>query len=480
MPPSTFFKSDFTLPAASLPQLPPEMQATLCASDRPLALFPVRLETRFFAQPDGSSELRVRVYPDKVHLDSHEEELTPSEKQWGEHYWSEVWRAGNDARAQGDAWRQLADRFGAPRAAWIVRSLRPLNMANRPSAAVARNLALSPPPQFPPAAVVDDGEDAAWRSAPQARLLPDRWVAIVQSGGRPALAVAGRNITRPLAVGPDPQGGTADDIPDDEPAVDAGMRWMIDFDAAEEAGMGIRIRITPQILTAGIDSLFVLGAAGSVTAAETARNLSEVLDGHHYTDGFDFVRAGTPSNNTAEQRSGYGAEDTGHQRSFATDGGLTIPALDPDTNARRLGEALGFPASEIPVVLGSVGNAAESHERDLRSMNTALWQATWGYYLTNMVGMEGTGVTPETIAWAREHFVTHVRSFGPFAPIRCGRQPYGVLPVTSLDLWRPRAGDEAALANDTWLKGFLIRLRDNIWRGRLSEAARLGRRQSPA
>ena len=54
-----------------------------------------------------------------------------------------------------------------------------------------------------------------------------------------------------------------------------------------------------------------------------------------------------------------------------------------------------------------------------------------------MIGIEGTGLTPETLAWARDHFIAHVRSGGPFPPLRCGRQPYGVLPVTSLDLWQP-------------------------------------------
>ena len=77
-------------------------------------------------------------------------------------------------------------------------------------------------------------------------------------------------------------------------------------------------------------------------------------------------------------------------------------------------------------------------------MNTALWQATWGYFLTNMIGMDGTGLTPETLAWVREHFITHVRSAGPFPPLRCGKQPYGVLPVTSLDMWQPRADEDAA------------------------------------
>ena len=64
---STFFRSGMTLAATTTtsaaaphPQLPALMGERLCASDRPLALLPVRLETRFFAQPDGSSELRVR------------------------------------------------------------------------------------------------------------------------------------------------------------------------------------------------------------------------------------------------------------------------------------------------------------------------------------------------------------------------------------------------------------------------------------
>ena len=67
---------------------------------RPLVLFPVRLETRFFPQADGSSELRVRVYPDKVHIDSHEPELTADELTWGQHFWEQTWRAGERRRTR--------------------------------------------------------------------------------------------------------------------------------------------------------------------------------------------------------------------------------------------------------------------------------------------------------------------------------------------------------------------------------------------
>src|SRR5262249_4589596 len=92
----------------------------------------------------------------------------------------------------------------------------------------------------------------------------------------------------------------------------------------------------------------------------------------------------------------------------------------------------------------------------------------------------GTGLTPPILAWARDHFVTHVRGGGPYPSLRCGRQPYGVLPVTSLDLWKPPAGQEQAMASDSWLRDLLLKLRNNIWRPRVGEVFRMGRRSPSA
>jgi hypothetical protein len=116
----------------------------------------------------------------------------------------------------------------------------------------------------------------------------------------------------------------------------------------------------------------------------------------------------------------------------------------------------------------------------MRSMNAALWQVGWGYYLSNMVGFDGTGLTTPILAWARDHFVNHVRSGGPYPALRCGRQPYGVLPVTSLDAWKPPAGQEQAFASDSWLRDLLQKLRNNIWRPRTADAFRMGRRSPSA
>src|SRR5204862_3238260 len=144
------------------------------------------------ARPDGSSELRVRIYPDKIHLDSHEPQLTSDERDWGQHYWILDWHAGSDATARATAWQQLADRFGDARAAWIVRMNTPTNMAQRPTSPTPATQPLPVAPAFPAITVVSDGQDAAWRHAPAARLMPDHWIAIVQSANRPVIAVRGR------------------------------------------------------------------------------------------------------------------------------------------------------------------------------------------------------------------------------------------------------------------------------------------------
>ena len=211
--------------------LPVRIVNPFCASNVPLMLLPVRLETRFFTLANNVTELRVRVYPDKIHLDSHEPDLLPTENEWGTHYWEQDWRAGNDPTARATAWRQLADRFGAERAAWIARVLQPTNA--RPTTPTAADQPLNPAPIFPAVTVVNDGKDSAWRHAPQARLMPDRWIAVLKSGTT-TIQVFGRDIARPLYVGPDPNPQTPPPIVgDDQLQVDPGMKWMVDFDEAE-------------------------------------------------------------------------------------------------------------------------------------------------------------------------------------------------------------------------------------------------------
>lgn len=89
----------------------------------PVLLLPVRLET-VFADGDAGPELRVRIYPDDVHVDSHEPELTDAERRAGVHF-HEATAAALDEPSRELAWRQLADALSPQRAAWVASATEP-------------------------------------------------------------------------------------------------------------------------------------------------------------------------------------------------------------------------------------------------------------------------------------------------------------------------------------------------------------------
>lgn len=452
-------------PLPDIPTIPntPEMGMPLSSGPpRPIVLFPVRLETRFFSQADGSVELRVRVYPDKVHIDSHEPKLTADELTWGQHFWEQTWRAGDDDERKKVCWRQLADRFDSPRAGWIARTLTPLNPGDRPGH--------QKPPRFPSLPTKAD----SWMRAPHTRVLPNQWIVLGYKNGQLVVNVKGGVIPDTLSVGPDPLASVPENT--EQPAIDDGMKWMVNFDAAEQVGMGVRAKLTREDAAAGLDFLLVMGIKDSLggTTDGTPR-LMELFDAHHYTDGLSFVSPGTPSNNTSDAPSGFSSKDPGHEASYAAERAAPGFRSGDGSNAATLAAAFGLP--NAGQVFGNLPNATAKEPLDARQMNTALWQATWGYFLLQMLGVGHKGESPLTdddIAWTRNHFLDYVRASGPLPTLRIGKQPYGILPVTSLNAWMPPAGQLSQHARDVALRDFLLKLR-NLWRRNYREVPRLGR-----
>ncbi len=223
----------------------------------------------------------------------------------------------------------------------------------------------------------------------------------------------------------------------------------------------------------GIDALVVFGVSSLDPAAASAA-IASLLDAHHYTDGLGFLRVGTPTNNSAEAPSGWSSQDAMHVRSFGIE--CRAPAVPSGSNADVLARAFGFDATVTHATLRTLWDAALIEQIDAQQMATALWPATWGYYLMNLIGLEGTGLTLEAIAWAREHFIANVRAFGPLPTLRVGRQPYGVLPVT------PLGGDPAKIADarERWLAATLKTLSDRLWHPRVPDVPRVGRSDDPA
>ena len=131
-----------TLPdllVAVLHQATPDEVLGALERDVPLVLLPVRLETRLLPAA-GRWQLLVRVYPDALHVDSHEPELTVAEEQAGLRMWTAP------ADQQPAIWAGLVDLLGPGRVAWAAEATR-----DRPRHGRTRRTLRRPPPAGSPA-----------------------------------------------------------------------------------------------------------------------------------------------------------------------------------------------------------------------------------------------------------------------------------------------------------------------------------------
>jgi hypothetical protein len=256
---------------------------------------------------------------------------------------------------------------------------------------------------------------------------------------------------------------------------------MVDFSEAEKVGMGIRLTLPSAIAAAGLDFLLVLGIRDDRSAStEGAALLADLLDAHHYMDGLSFVPQGTPTNNTEDLPSGFSSKDPSREASYAAQFSAPAFSRGDGSNADVLATALRL--SNYASSLAGLPRATEKEQLDARHMNRALWPATWGYFLSQMmcaVQPSQPTLAAEDIAWARQHFIDYVRASGPLPALRIGKQPYGILPVTSLYAWKPRAGQETQQTGDMALKNFLVKLRD-LWRGNVAQIPRIGKSDNPS
>ena len=256
----------------------------------------MQVQTRYVTR-GGKPQLLVRVYPDELHLDAHEPRLSAAEVAWGKKAWQLAWPATRDKEAERLAWTQLAERFGARRAEWIARKLRPTNLKDAAE----------------DAAGVPGARPAAHRRRPAADdgAAPARPLRRARLPGRRRACCSRRASRFPATL---PVGPTFDDAPLADPApggltLDAGMRWLVDFAEAEKVGMGIRVALTPELAAGTLDTLLVLGVNAKLAPDAGSAALEAVLDAQRYTRGLAFVAPGTATNNTAEGGTGFSRRD---------------------------------------------------------------------------------------------------------------------------------------------------------------------------
>jgi hypothetical protein len=408
----------------------------LLSSRHPLLLLPVRLETRFawtdgkkrrsFVQEPGLTRaLLVRVFPDEIHEDSHEPELTPSELRALADFDKAI-RLATDLKHLRKAWGNLITRVGPNRAAWIA------------SIAVRHQ----PPGQ----------RASAMSRQIQARLLPDRWVAFAElDDGSTQVVRAPAPVREPVETGPSPDS----------------VAWMRDFDAALAAGMALTIAIPPAVTE--VTRLIVVGARGTLDTKESQEELQSLLEAHHFTRGLELLRPGVPSNSIPGDRAGYTTKPT-FDDVFAVEyrrflvGGHSSPLCQAhdESDGTRVAEAIGID----PVTFGYVRGADAATHRDGSRVRSLLVEGIRRRQARLLDGILDAGMLETALSFA----IDWVNPLGPYAALRVGAQPYGLLPVQLRGDNPPMAGTfaEAVLP-------LLDALRDRVWAPAVDSLDRVGK-----
>lgn len=435
---------------------PPEGLWSGLTSQLPVALVPVRLETRYGTRQatggDGAAVtipvLRVRIYPDELSVVTSSPGLTVVEKDAGAEFWSaqttpqtpdEVALPGAYEHRRQAAWEVLARRVGQPRTAFVATS--------------TRHSAPGAP---------DRVEQAA-----TARLMPDSWVI---SGYLDGAQVFAEHVVRPgadLQVGPSREAGRDAFDPSDPRLVhpDDGLRWTTDFDAAVAAGMAAVIDLanadqvgagqTPPAVTRGVDTLVVVGVREPVaprTVDSEAALFADLLTAHAANDRIGFLAQGTPTNNLTDQPSGWSASTgvfSGYDQVVAPPVAgpaiSTVPALRGGTaDGTAFETAMGLPAG----LTASFDGAGRQEQWLARNMALTLFPATIGEVIGTLCRPGSlTGIINQAtvdryldqldtvMPFVREHVAAFVRGRGPLPALRIGRQPYGVLPILPAARW---------------------------------------------
>ncbi len=381
----------------------------------PIALLPVRLETRFRTRSDGT-ELQVRIFPDDIAVQTHDPSMTEYEHTWAEY----LQQMERDAKLDAGVWAQVAALFGPQRTAYLrTADLSTTARDTDPDDATPRSVNF---PQRPPVVHV----------------LPERWLAVAyDADGRILTAGFSRPVSGPLQIGPSLSG---DAESSGQAVVDGELRWLHHFDEAQSKGMALTLRLDRgaaarppahqphdhddgiTVDPVSVGQLLVVGLGFS----DAATQIRELLDAHRFTDGLELLAPGTPTNNTGDAPSGYSSDDAGFARSYALEVSIPDSWTPPGVvvgDAANLAAALAIDSRTF----GGSG-AVQYVAADTQAMNALVWRATWNEFLT-LLGLSDDDPWRDALrAWT----TAWLRPAGPLPSIRVGRQPYGILPVTAL------------------------------------------------
>ncbi|MGH8863109.1 MAG: hypothetical protein ACREVZ_00430, partial [Burkholderiales bacterium] len=378
-------------------------------------MLPLRLETLFDHQPDDTWKLSLRVIPDEPSIMRDQPKVTASEVECLEELWNRsrvmAPAAGTPSanwldHAEGMvAWERLSDRVSGPRAAWLVAAF-PTELQDGAFTVTV------PPDRI--------GINTADRVAGLPPVLDV--VAVTLNGQEHHIGTLSPDqaaLTLPLPASRD----------------EAFESWLISWTKAKAVGMGGEFALPPGCTPDTIKALYVWGIGDESPAAQFSAHADAGVMG--------LLRIGAPTNTVQ----GAPAADLARDRETWRRVAVKRLRGERDSSVDAIGSAVCGDGAALRYVPGASGDI-----NDTRRLVQALWPALWGHYFRDLWNCADDGHVLGL--WAAQS----LHPEGPLLPLRIATQPYGLLPVTSLERWQPSGATDIDQIETRIVKA-LIRLR---------------------
>lgn len=409
-------------------------------------------------------------------------------------YWDQIWTANGDISTETSAWNSLssiptsigAQAVGEKLKYALIKACKPMNWdyfnsTNFDSAILPEYPVDSEiisliteltiysiligsylSPSFPTVST----KPHSWSAASITDVMPDNFVFNLFNHDGTVNKFVGNTLDPIIITGLDP------DFDDTNPSftrdsitgkITTGddIKWMTDFNEAVTKGLGIRIHLTSEQATSGIDKLIVLGAKTSKNDLEGKALIEQLFEDHHFSeDGFELFPQGAPTNNTEEKDSGYSSKDVGSDEGYERERKGPQFTLETDDIDKKDGQWFAEALGIDPDIMQHVKNSGGEDIISAMHMNQALFQGTLGLFMQVMLKELFFDATKDTsgINSLREFIIKYISARGFIPAVRIGKQPYGVLATTAYSKWS--SSETISMANSV---SFYTDKFDAIW-----------------
>ena len=284
-------------------------------------------------------------------------------------------------------------------------------------------------------------KDKSWDRAGMTKAMPDRFVVVTKRGNNYQHIVTGKTIPNPLPLSLDPSGNQFEQfnhLANGDLEVPKELSWMFDFEAAVEAGMGVKIPLDKTDFDEGFDLVMAYGVQNK-DAKKSQDLINQLFTNHLYSEGgLEYLPLGTATNNTEKVKSPYRALDNDFDAAYEVffgDKPEVYPSSFDDANELSISDGQFFQeALGLPIDLTNL--IRNYDKKDIchgRAMNRALFGSTLKYYFRVMVNnlLENYDINQTML-----FMLHHVSAIGTLPVFRVDNQPYGVIPVSPVKLFK--------------------------------------------